>query len=622
MVGKEAILIGDVLKNDSYIVPIYQRNYEWDKPQIAKLIEDINGISEENYYLGTLVTFQKLNGDYELIDGQQRHTTLNLIKYFLKDKITIKDDYKEIFEVHNLKFQARQECQFFFEKLLKNGIESLYENFKSKNLSNGIKIIEDVFKDEQIDVNTFAKKFFSKTFVFRTELPAETELNHYFEIMNNRGEQLENHEILKADLMSVLDSEQKKEAFARIWDACSYLGDYVWRNFKKEELENLFTLSKTSIEVLNWMNILKIESNNPTLKEQNPENNLFSIIEKRHDLPEKFSQDEQEKTDKYRSVIDFPTFLLYVLSAVENNNDISFDDKKLLKTFKTYNLNAEFSEKFIQELLRLRFYFDSYIIKQDISQHLEIQNWGIRNYEFKENSYQTKETIFEDNKDFEDKIEMLQTMFYFSTSSSNKKDWLINIFNELPNDAEGLYKNLFHTFKENIKNLDIDSQNYPDVSAKIFYYFEYMLWDLYYDFLRGESKKSLIDRPEIIKSIFEKIDDNKHFTIKDEFNKFKFRQLNSKEHLLAQEIAKDLATTKLNDFGNLCLISSSENSSVSNHTPSIKKDRILNNPSQKNVSLKRLLMFKTFNEDLWNDEEIENHKIDLENVLNYFKSKD
>lgn len=70
---KKAITIKEVLSNDSYIIPIYQRNYEWEQPQIERLIRDINSIGKnEQYYLGTLVTFRRDDSSYELVDGQQR----------------------------------------------------------------------------------------------------------------------------------------------------------------------------------------------------------------------------------------------------------------------------------------------------------------------------------------------------------------------------------------------------------------------------------------------------------------------------------------------------------------------------------------------------------------------
>lgn len=189
--NNQAISIREVLNKDSYIIPIYQRNYEWDKPQIARLIEDINSIREnEQYYLGTLVTFKRNDGYYELVDGQQRHTTLNLIKAVLGEN-----------EYFNLNFQARSECQLFFKELSKN-IENISTNEKTQNLERGLSIIKDVFYEmfgeDEHKRSIFKNNFLDKTFIFRTELPKDTELNHYFEIMNNRGEQLEKHEILKA----------------------------------------------------------------------------------------------------------------------------------------------------------------------------------------------------------------------------------------------------------------------------------------------------------------------------------------------------------------------------------------------------------------------------------------
>ena len=226
---KEALAIEKILNgDDTYIIPIYQRNYEWEQPQIDRLIRDVNSIEEdERYYLGTLVTFKRDDGSYELVDGQQRHTTLNLIKAVL--------DKKTFF---NLKFQARSECEHFFRELSRD-IDDLPENPKTKNLKQGIDIIKSVFNEiipTDKDKEIFREKFFKRTYIFRTELPKETELNHYFEIMNNRGEQLEKHEILKALLMNELKEDKNREVFAQVWEACSFMGDYIWNNKLPKEL--------------------------------------------------------------------------------------------------------------------------------------------------------------------------------------------------------------------------------------------------------------------------------------------------------------------------------------------------------------------------------------------------
>ena len=161
---KKAITIKEVLSNDSYIIPIYQRNYEWEQPQIERLIRDINSIGKnEQYYLGTLVTFRRDDSSYELVDGQQRHTTLNLIKAVLDKKTSF-----------NLNFQARSECELFFRELSK-GIDSLPEIPETKNikLRQGIEIIKSVLNDIE-DKEAFRNKFLQQTHIFRTELPKGT----------------------------------------------------------------------------------------------------------------------------------------------------------------------------------------------------------------------------------------------------------------------------------------------------------------------------------------------------------------------------------------------------------------------------------------------------------------
>lgn len=71
----------------------------------------------------------------------------------------------------------------------------------------------------------------AKVIVYRIEVPENTDLNRYFEIMNARGEQLEQHDILKATLMSYLSDDAEKCLFAKIWDACSDMTGYVQMHF-------------------------------------------------------------------------------------------------------------------------------------------------------------------------------------------------------------------------------------------------------------------------------------------------------------------------------------------------------------------------------------------------------
>lgn len=89
--------IKELFGSDDYVIPIYQRNYEWGEPQITQLIQDIvdyivkskshNSESKPRYYIGSLIAYErKLEGSviYETIDGQQRLTTLTILLNVIK----------------------------------------------------------------------------------------------------------------------------------------------------------------------------------------------------------------------------------------------------------------------------------------------------------------------------------------------------------------------------------------------------------------------------------------------------------------------------------------------------------------------------------------------------------
>ena len=70
-----------------YVIPEYQREYVWEKTQVKQLMEDLLDAytSDKNkaYFLGTIVTCSA-NGDFELVDGQQRLTTFFIILCIVK----------------------------------------------------------------------------------------------------------------------------------------------------------------------------------------------------------------------------------------------------------------------------------------------------------------------------------------------------------------------------------------------------------------------------------------------------------------------------------------------------------------------------------------------------------
>lgn len=90
--------IGSFIKENKFFVPMYQRTYSWEEKHITDLFEDIKAnIKESEYFLGTLVLTQK-NNKLEIIDGQQRITTILL--FFAA--------FKEIFKKNGKDIQSEQ----------------------------------------------------------------------------------------------------------------------------------------------------------------------------------------------------------------------------------------------------------------------------------------------------------------------------------------------------------------------------------------------------------------------------------------------------------------------------------------------------------------------------------
>lgn len=327
---KNAKKIKDILANDNYIIPIYQRNYSWGKTEISQLIKDIEEFfpkekNNKKYYLGSLVCFKREDGSFELIDGQQRHTTLLLINLVLKnwDK-----EIDNTVAEPNLKFDARKKIQNYIEHLYQTEKTAFLSQANKLNISgigafkDAIEIIQEELRGK--DVQNFADNFYENVYLFRVEVPEETDLNHYFEIMNNRGEQLEKHEIVKAILMGKISEKNEQSKFAVIWDACADMNDYVYFNFNKANRQNLFD-NNGNIRGIDFDSVSINES-----EENNEEKSLAQIIDE-HVIPTDFPKEEKFIKVKYKSIIDFSNFLLQVLKI--KNDKVSLDDKKLLEQF-------------------------------------------------------------------------------------------------------------------------------------------------------------------------------------------------------------------------------------------------------------------------------------------------
>lgn len=597
MKNETAHTIKDILEKDNYIIPRYQRNYAWERAEISQLIKDINEFfsdikKDKSYYLGSLVCFKRENGSFELIDGQQRHTTLTLINLVLKN--WKKEDIKNVVSFTNLKFDSRKNVQNYIENLYKTEKATFQEQVNHLNNSStgkfkdAIEIIQGELQGK--DVQKFANNFYENVYLFRVEVPQDTDLNHYFEIMNNRGEQLEKHEIVKARLMDKIN-EEKQKTFAEIWDACADMNSYVYFNFKKKDRETLFDKEGN----LNIDSFDKCSINGTKSNEESDEllEDIVSQIDKYNTLA---PQEEKFIKDKYKSVIDFSNFLLQVLKT--QNDEVSLDDKKLLDHFEESNLN---SEKFIFDLLKYRVLFDKYVIKQDLADVDENkQNWNIR--KLKED-FEAIIKTFNKNRENDDDLIKLQVLLYYSDTTNTYNNWLQEILRFLDKNisCEDFTKKVFKIAKDKFLEKYKENLSYPNIRVFDLYFIDFLLWKLYKTENVAENLKSLKDKIN---------------NLKGKFDNFKFKQLNSREHLFSQEHAKRYGVEEnvYNGIGNLCLISTSQNSAGNKENPIDKKKMFKDD----NSSLKRLIMFESYESDEWKAEQIKKHEEEIKNLIEYY----
>ena len=183
----------------TYEVPVYQRNYAWGKDEISALIQDVYDSFKKNnfavYYIGTLVSFNRGDNVFEVIDGQQRLTTIRIVLGVLGVDTT-----------NQLTYSAREKS----DKTLKSIPEFKIDN-ADYGIVNGYRyaeaaINEIVAVDQRDD---FKNYFLQKVHIIHYQVPKDIDLNHYFEIMNSRGEQLEKHERIKARMLSKLKNAQE-----------------------------------------------------------------------------------------------------------------------------------------------------------------------------------------------------------------------------------------------------------------------------------------------------------------------------------------------------------------------------------------------------------------------------
>jgi len=612
------------LKNYKFRIPLYQREYAWGEDEVEQLINDLETFqrrkNNRKYFLGNIVVDKIDENYYDVIDGQQRLTTLYLLMILLKK------------EVYELNYEIREEDNKFLKDL---------KNLKDISIKKLKKLYKDINPNFIINIETMKNKTIAQdllndVIVTITEIPKEMDVIKYFEVMNNRGKQLEKHQILKAKFLQQLRNDNSKD-WAKIWDYCSYMDtpieDLIYYNLgKKEKSENKVEEIRKNLLNFNYDDYFKGEfkEERKTIKELLEEKDTKSEVEIK-------SQYE------YRSIIKFSIFLIHVLKffIVQKNlegkdgfgklNNIKVNDKDLLDYFYKNNedkvhvnflFDTELAKNFLELMLKFRILFDYFIIKRDKNDepfifrndnhHLKMiellfinsapqyfaQHWiGV----FLKWLYENKGSMINinDNLNFnnQEAIKFLEEfdneLAKVRLSDKEISDFIDEKIKDLNNKQIDIKKNL-----EDILNRGTSAPHYW------FYKLDYLLWKNY------DWNKQFVNK-------FKESENFQYSKIKEQY---RLTRLHSIEHIYPQSKKDDWECKECNEcncidcFGNLALISAHLNSALIDKDYNNKRLKIqeqLNNGTIE--SLKMLLVYSKYQE--WDEGNCKDHYDEMIKIL-------
>lgn len=253
---------------------------------------------------------------------------------------------------------------------------------------------------------------------------------------------------------------------------------------------------------------------------------------------------------------------------MEGSNETTFDDKKLLKIFEIERRDREWVQQFGQLLLTMKHIFDTLIVK-----NVQLENeteWQIKRGQYE--TYQRNENggwkyvriNFQKNTfdNLHKNIIHLQSMFAVTFTANRDSRWLYEILQFLYKHIEELnqaeFASLFKDFLEKMAVRYAEGRlfteediikKYGDIPVYAFNFIDYILWK---------------NREEL---------GRKYKGVK--FDHFKFAYRRSIEHWFPQHPNSDEKIEKMDDqflhsFGNLCIITDSQNSKFGNLVPSAK----------------------------------------------------
>lgn len=588
-----------------FSIPLYQRLFEWDEEKITQMLNDLASTQKyqgdnKAYYVGMLIS--TTNSD--LVDGQQRFTVMMLIGIIMREYYAKWSEFISYNQKPRLKFCARPDDEKYLTDIINRRIsldEDVTPPYENKKMKHGMLCIANYMRthfESSEKREAFAKYIYENITFFVSTLPGNyhlAALNKYFERMNSTGRNLEGHEILKVKLLQRLADD--KVFYTKVWNRVSDMDRTLFkvRTHMGETQEILKSRIKSA---------LQMRYDSVSIFNNNLINGIKASEEERHSglsieevSKSSIAPNNSRKTGEgTRSVMNFSDFLLQCLYCYLKDKRIGcgevtvfFNKANIVTTFDLLlnNATAEDIRLFFERMLRYRILLDVYFIRI-------LDGDGDIDYDI--------ESPYEESHDLE-VLKMFEEMIYVNSAPMTYYQWFSELIKDVDTDQLITPEQLYHQLKsydDNVhpaSSIDLNKMTYESIDRYWFWRLDFYIW---------QHRSSIFCISDEANSI-------KLSKAQEVANRYVFKRNRSIEHIAPQTPLQEdtliLSKENRDQFGNLVMISSQQNSSLLNLIYQEKRARVeahLDGSRGGPIESLKMLHAFTFNK-IWNEKTIKEH---------------
>lgn len=231
---------------DHYVfrIPPYQRPYSWTKEQALELLDDLKWAAGKDnpgdrppYFLGSIVVIKDPNRpEADVVDGQQRLTTLTILMSVLRELAPSEDDKanidiflrqkgnKVLGTKDIVRLTVRKRDETFFRKCIQEGqsggvSEQPDTDARQRMIANRDYFREALGRMSEPERSHLLPFTVQRCFLVVVEASDPASAYRIFSVMNNRGLDLTATDILKSDIIGAIDGEDERTAYNEKWEA-------------------------------------------------------------------------------------------------------------------------------------------------------------------------------------------------------------------------------------------------------------------------------------------------------------------------------------------------------------------------------------------------------------------